>query len=66
MPYATLAKAIRDGERGRLEKAINKMWERAVAGDKQAFELLAERGWGRMPQPIVGVDGEPVLIRVDK
>lgn len=49
-----LAQKIRDGEKGKLKIAIEKAWGRAARGDLRTLEFLADHGWGRLPQAIIG------------
>ena len=60
------AQAIRDGDKDRLLKAIDKTWEKAARGDLRAFEFLADHGWGRLPQAVTGggEGSEPIEILV--
>jgi len=44
-----LAQQLRDLENGRLNRAINLVWDKAARGDLNAFEFLVDHGWGKLP-----------------
>jgi hypothetical protein len=55
---------VRNAERDRLEKALDRVWDKAARGDLRALEFLADRGWGRPATAVevTGQDGGPIEI----
>jgi hypothetical protein len=60
--HDAVAQAIRDGDKGRLAKGINVVYDRAARGDLASLEWLVSHGWGKPPLEIGGEDGGPVEI----
>lgn len=57
---ALLAALRQDPER--LKKAAEKVWDKAIDGDLQAFREIADRLDGKAVQPISGDDENPLEI----
>ena len=43
------------------DQLIALMWKLAREGDSKCVTLLAERKWGKIPQPVTGADDGPPL-----